>query len=393
MNIIFLTHPKFSNIRSIALYTQMIANGMEQRKHSVQVYSPTAYLSEISNNPKIKKWLGYVDQYLIFRILFEQKIKKFPKDSLYVICDQALGMWTTLISKKPHVIHCHDFLAQRSALGKISENKVGSSGKLYQKLIRKGYSKANNFISISNKTRTDLHEFLPKEPIFSEVVYNGLNQNFEPGNVMGVRENLEDLLKINLMQGFVLHVGGNQFYKNRTGVLQIYIAWREIQEKELPLIMIGSEPTDTLKFAAHKSRFSKDIHFISEVSNKILKKFYQGASVLLFPSLEEGFGWPIAEAMASGCPVITTNKEPMSEVGGTSCYYLSRQPIDDTTKKMMWYKEGAKILDEVLSLTVEARENLIVSGLENSRRFNSEKALDKIEECYKEVLKKYTAGA
>lgn len=58
----------------------------------------------------------------------------------------------------------------------------------------------------------------------------------------------------------------------------------------------------------------------------------------------------------------------------------------------MWYKEGAKILDEVLSLTVEARENLIVSGLENSRRFNSEKALDKIEECYKEVLKKYTAG-
>ncbi len=384
MNIVFLTHPEFSNIRSISLYTEMLAKGMQERNHTVQIFYPKPYFNKISISRGAKKWLGYIDQYIIFKISFQQKMKRFPKNTLFVVCDQALGMWVPNISNRPHVVHCHDFLAQRSALGEISENPVKRLGQLYQNLIRRGYSKANNFISISHKTKNDLHRFLPKTPKFSEVVYNGLNQEFNPGNIDEVRNELSENFKIKLHDGYILHVGGNQFYKNRAGVLKIYGKWRELQEKKLPLLMVGPQCTIELKMIAKSLEFFSDVHFLTEVSNSYLQKLYQGATVLLFPSLEEGFGWPIAEAMACGCPVITTKNKPMTEVGGDACFYIPRQPnVVDISN---WENQSAKILDHVISLNEKERKQVIASGLENAKRFNTQEALNKIEVIYKNIL-------
>ena len=58
----------------------------------------------------------------------------------------------------------------------------------------------------------------------------------------------------------------------------------------------------------------------------LVKMAYVGASLFLFPSLAEGFGWPIAEAMASGCPVITTNKRPMTEVTKGTGRLIEKMP-------------------------------------------------------------------
>ena len=66
------------------------------------------------------------------------------------------------------------------------------------------------------------------------------------------------------------------------------------------------------------------------VGNEALAALYSGAELLLFPSLEEGFGWPIIEAQASGCRVVTTGKAPMTEVGGNAAFYL---PIRRTTRR------------------------------------------------------------
>jgi len=390
MNIVFLTHPEFSNIRSISLYTHMIAKGMQEREHTVQICSPKAYFNKLPGLKGAKKWLGYIDQFLIFRISLQKRIKRFPKDTLYVVSDQALGMWVPLIARKPHIVHCHDFLAQQSALGEIPENKVKKSGKIYQKLIRSGYSKADNFISISKKTKNDLHRFLTKDPDFSEVVYNGLNQKFIPGNVIEVRKTLEELIKIELHQGYILHVGGNQFYKNRLGVVKIYEKWRGLQEKKLPLLMVGPDATTELNMLASNSNYFEDIHFLQHVSDSNLQLLYQGASVLLFPSLEEGFGWPIAEAMASGCMVITTNKDPMLEVGGNSCFYIPRQPSASNSQEKDWALEGARVLHKVLNLSDQEREERKALGVENAKRFDTQKALDKIEGFYKKVLNSYT---
>src|SRR5690606_10771219 len=174
----------------------------------------------------LKKWMGYVDQYIIFPNQIRKRLDSCAPDTLFVFTDHALGPWVPLVADRPHVIHCHDFLAQRSALGEVQENPTSWTGRRYQEFIRWGYSKGRNFISVSKKTKVDLHRFLPFIPSISEMVYNGLNQSFLPLDSDRARSYFGKKIGIDLKEGFFLHVGGNDWYKNRIGVMEIYNFWR-----------------------------------------------------------------------------------------------------------------------------------------------------------------------
>lgn len=385
MNIVLFTHPEFSGTHSISKYSNMIAEGMRRRNHRVEIYTAQKLFYRIPLPEPFRKWLGYLDQFLIFPIQLKMKLNKSPSDTLFVFADHALGSWISLVKDRPHLIHCHDFLAQRSAQGEIPENLLSVSGKMYQALIRKGYRSGRNFISISKKTESDLRRFLIKPPQISEVVYNGLNQEFAPGNQEKSRDILSDELRLPLSKGYILHVGGNQFYKNRKGIVEIYNSWRSQSKAEIPLLLIGAAAEAELKNFVAASPYASDINFASGISNRVLRLAYQGASVFLFPSLDEGFGWPIAEAMASGCPVITTNEAPMNEVGGLACMYIRRRPSYGEPGK--WASESAQVLEKFFRLNGVDREELIRAGLVNAKRFDTEEALEKIEKIYREVIK------
>ena len=330
-----------------------------------------------------RKWLGYVDQYLIFPLEIRKKLNGTEK--LFVFTDQALGPWVPLVADRPHVIHCHDFLAQRSAEGEIPENQTRWTGKKYQKFIRSGYSTGKNFISVSHSTKQDLHRFLSATPLISEVVHNGLNQSFTPINPDIARHKLGEHLNMDLNDGYILHVGGNQWYKNRKGVMEIYQEWRTITKMSIPLLMIGEGPDPTLKEFREMSPFKSDIYFLSGLKDEYVRLAYSGALLFVYPSLAEGFGWPIAEAMASGCPVITTEEAPMTEVAGKAGIFISRRP-EGKEKQKKWSKDAALIMDSVIKLGPEARKAIIEAGIRNAGRFNSEVALDKIEGIYQKVL-------
>lgn len=385
MHIVIFTHPDFTGAGSIAKYTAMIARGMKKRGHEVQVISASPLLYKFAVSEVFKKWMGYVDQFGIFPILFRMNLHRFRKDCLFVFADQALGPWVSLVKEKPHVIHCHDFLAQRAALGEFPGYGVSWTGRIYQKWIRRGYRQGRNFISISQKTQKDLHRFLINPPPFSKVMYNGLNQDFHPRDKKTALKKLQDVFKLNLRKGYILHVGGNQFYKNRKGVIEIYDAWRKSSKQKIPLLMIGPPPTVELRKIKEDSVFEKNINFISDVPDDLLRISYQGANIFLFPSLEEGFGWPIAEAMASGCLVLTTNKAPMTEVGGEACLYLPCR--ENSCSEEQWARECAKVLDEAINLSVNARRERIQTGLKRATMFDPEMTLDKIEECYHTIVK------
>lgn len=367
-------------------YAKMLAGGMEKRGHEVEIWRPKAFFYKLPL--PYKKWLGYLDQFVVFPLKVRRKLKDLPAKTLFVFSDHALGPWIPMVAKRPHVIHCHDFLAQRSGLGDFPENTLQLPGRIYQRWIRRGYKQGKNFISISEKTRVDLHRFLKFSPELSEVVYNGLNQDFKPGDQERAKEKLEQHWGINLKEGFILHVGGNQFYKNRTGVITIYKYWREKNHKKLPLIMLGARPSEKLVSLKKDSGYSSDIHFLTKASDEEVKLAYQAASVLLFPSLEEGFGWPIAEAMASGCPVITTQKAPMTEVGRNCCFYISRMP-QNKLQNDSWAHESAFVLEKVIRLPKNERKKIIASGIKNARRFDTELSIEKIESIYKRVLKNW----
>ena len=387
MKIVLFTHPTFLAHQSMPRFAQMITEGMKQKGHDITEWKPRAFFFKLAfRKPILEKWFGYIDQFLVFPIEVKLRLYACGKKTLFVFSDNALGPWVSLVSKRYHVVHCHDFLAQQSALGLLTENKTGTTGKYYQKFIHWGYSKAENFICISKKTQKDLHSFLSKKTKMSRVVYNGLNQNFEPiKNTLFLREILSNRYNIDLFKGYILHIGGNAFYKNKLGVLEIYDQWAKSFKVEVPLILVGEPPNEDMISFKEKSMVSKSIYFLTNIDDKQLQEFYQGASVMVFPSLYEGFGWPIVEAMASGSLVITTDEDPMKEVAGDAGFYIPKKP-NDLEKLLDWKKIAAQKLEQVMQFSSEDRANAIQKSILQSKKFSTHHFVNSIEKTYLEIL-------
>ncbi|SDD62397.1 Glycosyltransferase involved in cell wall bisynthesis [Mucilaginibacter pineti] len=385
MNLVFFTHPSFLGSQSMPRFAKMLSEGMAQKGHNVQVWSPKARVRKTPGNSALKKWFGYIDQYIIFPLEVNRRLKSCSPDTLFVFTDHALGPWVPLVAQKKHVIHCHDFLAQRSALGQIPQNPTSKSGRIYQSYINKGYLAGKNFISVSKKTQEDLAEFLPFKPALSKVVYNGLNQSFLKFDKAQSINKLKSELAIDLQRGYILHVGGNQWYKNRVGVIDIYNAYRKNYESALPLLMIGSPPVSEIVAAFNKSAFKNDIHLLTGKDDEFVRSAYAAASVFIFPSLAEGFGWPIAEAMASGCPVVTTNQAPMTEVAGDAAFLVPAMPYDEADRQS-WAEAASAVLNNVISMDEDERAKVISKGLLNVKRFDTQEAINEIESIYLEIL-------
>lgn len=384
MKIVLFTHPPFLEHQSMPRYANMLRNGMLERGHEVEVWSPKAVFYKLPFINSLKKWLSYIDQYIVFPLQVKKRLKDCSKDILFVFADQALGPWVPLVKNRKHIIHCHDFLALKSALGMISENPTSFTGKLYQNYIRKGFSKGKFFISISKKTEEDLHHFHLGKIVSSSVCYNGLSRPFYKLSPIDSRSLLETKLNIPLSEGYIMHIGGNQYYKNRKGVIEIYDSWRISYNKRTPLLLIGEQPSDELTDLRQKSLFKEDIHFMTSLSDEYINNAYSGAICLLFPSLDEGFGWPIVEAMASGCPVITTNRAPMNEIGGEAAFYIDKKPNDDIHLNK-WKEDSSKLLNEVITFNTFQRNEVIERALRQSQKFTTEYFLNTIEGIYKEI--------
>ena len=200
-----------------------------------------------------------------------------------------------------------------------------------------------------------------------------------------MRELLTIKYNIDLSKGYILHVGGNAFYKNKLGVIEIYDQWAKDFKANVPLILVGESPSEELMFFKEKSIVSKSIYFITDSNDFQLQQFYQGASVMVFPSLYEGFGWPIVEAMASGSLVITTDEDPMKEVAGDAGFYIPKK-IFNSEEIEKWKSISAKELEKVMQLTTEESMIAIQKSILRSKEFTAQNFVNSIENVYKQIL-------
>lgn len=367
----------------------MLSEGMLQRGHQVEAWSAPAVLTK-GADPQARafKWKGYFDQFALYPRELKRKVRSVGRDRLFVVTDQALGPWVPSLCNRPHVIHCHDFMAQRSALGEIPENSTGWSGKQYQRLIRRGFRFGQHFVSVSHKSRADLHRFLERQPITSEVVHNGLNSAFEVLPRETAIEDLDGVLQSEQEIGFLLSIGGNQWYKNRIGVIELYRQWCQQTDRPRQLWMIGAEPNAAMRTRAQAIPNGGRVRFLTGLSDDQVRAAYNLASLLVYPSLDEGFGWPIAEAMACGTPVLTTDAAPMTEVGGEAAFYHRRLTAGDD----QWAVDGAKLIQQILQLPDERMFEVIAKGIENAKQFSTQRALDQYESIYQDVLQRASGG-
>jgi len=180
LNLVLVCHPTFLPSQSMPRFAQMLKQAYEARGHNVEIWSPQARVFNWVPRSRLSKWAGYVDQYLLFPITMRKALHRTPRTTLIVFCDQALGPWVPLVKDRVHVVHVHDLLALRSALGDIPENPTPISGRIYQRFIRRGFRRGRHFISVSGKTREDLSRFGGVSSLTSEVVYNGMNFAYAP---------------------------------------------------------------------------------------------------------------------------------------------------------------------------------------------------------------------
>lgn len=388
MNIVLYSHPAFLGLRSQTHFARMLAGAYRERGHTVALRQPEAVVQRRVPAGRLAKWAGYVDQYLVFPRQMRAALRHDPPDTLYVFCDQALGPWVPQVAHRPHVVHCHDLLALRSALGDIPENPTAVTGRIYQRYIRHGFRQARHFISISRKSRADLHRFGGIEPVTSEVVYNGLNHPYRPLAPDAAQQVLRQAGLPADAGRCLLHVGGGQWYKNSVGVVQIYAHYAQAALRNgaapLPLWLVSPKPGAAVQAALAQVPPQAQVRFFDGLAQATLEALYSHARVLLFPSLAEGFGWPIVEALACGCPVITTGDAPMTEVGGEAAIYLPRLGHNDDLHA--WAQAGAKVLAAVLNRPARERERASTAGRAWATRFSADTAIDNYLSIYQRVL-------
>jgi glycosyltransferase involved in cell wall biosynthesis len=350
----------------------------------VTMWSPSAKVHRLFARSRYAKWAGYVDQYLLFPWFVRSALKSLSPDTLFVFCDQALGPWVPLVKSRPHVVHAHDLLALRSALGDIRENPTSFTGRMYQRYIRHGFRRARHFISVSKKTRDDLHCFGKVNAITSDVVHNGLNFAYKPMT----RRDSQELLRAAGFppspDGALLHVGGGQWYKNRPGLIAIYAQYAAQESHPLPLWCIGPQPNAAVQLELRKVAPNGRVEFFQNLQPQTLQAAYCHASALIFPSLEEGFGWPLIEAQACGCPVITTDAPPMSEVAGDAAVYIPRLKFGEDVDS--WASKGASALRDLLSESPDMRSRRAERGRVWASGFDSDRATQAYLAIYDKVL-------
>ena len=391
MNIVFFCHPSFMRSQSMPRFARMIGEAMRGKGHEVHYWSPKPIMQPRFAGTRLEKWAGYVDQYALFPAWVKSQLPRMPDETLFVFCDQALGPWVPLVKHRPHVIHAHDLLALKSALDLVPQNPTSRTGKVYQRYIRSGFRQGQHFISVSKRTERELKEFGGVSPSSSTVVYNGLNYPYHRDQSQQAYEVLIEAGLPARAEGMLLHVGGDQWYKNTAGIIRMYAAYAKQVAQPLPLWMVSPPPKRADVLSALETVPSHaQVLFFQGLDNRVLQAAYSLAKVFLFPSHAEGFGWPIIEAQMCGCPVITTDDAPMNEIGGPNAVYVPRVDGQDLN---VWAQGAAEQLMSLLDSEVASSADSIQARITWASRFTQSHAIDGYETVYQQVVNRSPAIA
>lgn len=178
--------------------------------------------------------------------------------------------------------------------------------------------KADLVIAISEQTKNDIIKFLKINPNKIKVIYQGcqdvFKKDFEESFLKMVKE------KYNLPEKFLLNVGTIEKRKNVLSIL------KAIKNLDIPLIIIGKKTKDYFPMVEKyiiENAMQDKVFFLKNLTPEELAACYQLAEVFVYPSIFEGFGIPIIEALYSKTPVITTNGSCFPEAGGPFSKYVN----------------------------------------------------------------------
>lgn len=184
-------------------------------------------------------------------------------------------------------------------------------------------TQADIIFAISEHTRHDIITHLHVDPARVHVVYGGVDPMYQPLAAETVRQQLAPFGLT--PQGYLLVVGTIEPRKNLVRLLEAYHQARQMLPHDVPpLVHVGAKGwfyEDVFK-TVQRLNLEEHVTFLGRVDLEALPALYNGARLFLYPSLYEGFGLPVVEAMACQTPVITSNVASLPEVGGDAALLI-----------------------------------------------------------------------
>ena len=351
-------------------FGSMMLEGLRSGGIEAELIRPKPFFGRVKGvGGFVTKWLAYIDKFIVFPFQLRRKLAARP--SLVHICDHSNAVYVNRCKEIPTVVTCHDFLAMRGALGEDTDCPASLTGKFLQRWIRSGLGRATAVACVSRSTLQDAERFLGGRALSPRmsVITLGLNYPYQPLTPEVIEERLSEVRDLGRGDSFILHVGSNLRRKNREGVLRIFARYEENWNGRL--ILAGDPLTRELRLLSDNLGVASRIIEVPEPRSELLEALYNGALALIYPSRFEGFGWPVAEAQACGCPVLCSNSGPLPEVTGGAALL---HDVDD---------EEAFAADIVRLADPAERRKWSEKGLENAKRFSTTRMISEYKNLYR----------
>lgn len=242
----------------------------------------------------------------------------------------------------------------------------------YREAVKQSIQQADAIITPSEFTRRDVIDTFNILPQKVVTIYSGINPFF----LQRENKNQNNFIKNYNLNHFILTVGTIEPRKNLVTLIKAF----EIAKKRgIPhkLVIVGKKGwlwKDIIK-RIERSSYLRDIVMTDYVSNNTLRSLYKNADCFVYPSLFEGFGFPVLEAMACGCPVITSNVSSLGEIAKNAA--ITFGPYDTEG----YAREIIRIINDK-----NQRQNMISKGFLRAAEFSWEKTARQTLKLYKKVM-------
>jgi glycosyltransferase involved in cell wall biosynthesis len=245
--------------------------------------------------------------------------------------------------------------------------------KVFSRRIMSSLPRADGIVTISDFTRDQILDRFRVNPARVHTIYLGLDHEFWAVSDEG---GLRDVSRrFRLPRSFLLFVGALEKRKNIPRLLE---ALKILHEKsgKVPLVLAGRQGEDfpEIRKKAEYLGLTPSVIYTGYCGERELRSLYRLADLLIYPSIWEGFGLPLLEAMACGLPVATSRRTAIPEIAGDAALYFDPENAEDMANQIIRGLEQASL-----------REDLIRRGISRAQRFSWSKTAEDTLKMYKDL--------
>lgn len=368
----------FNNFTGLGNYSRFIVQALLELKNEDELilYSPKTAAKdhpdirhivaaphvEVVAPPPVYRWTGTTSLWRSFGIA-----RTASASTLDIFHGLSQELPTGLPPQVKKVVTVHDLIFMRypALYSRID-------ARIYTHKVANACRDADVVVAISQQTAQDVMAFLGTPESKIRVIYQGTHPQFNarmtPETVASVKR------KWDLPNAYILTVGTIEPRKNMLSAVQALA--KLPKQSRLPLVIVGRETAykQTVAEAARSLAVSDELIFRHDVPFGDLPSLYQGALLFVYPSLFEGFGIPIIEALQSAVPVVTSTGSCFSEAGGTAALYADPASPDEIASCML------RVLQDK-----DLRGKMIDTGTAYAKRFSPTLIASQVRELYREL--------